>query len=199
MSSGLNVIALTGFRQVGKDFLLKSFIENHPELDIRRVSFSDELKVLANHIFPWLPVDIHPDIKDLPFEHPKNINGYTPRDIWKLIANDQTGICHVQPDVLVDLFKQSHFSSLQHEDLKGAIFVISDLRKLAEYELTKEVNCPIVRILEEGRNDVSKEDSVEREIPNFEAVAEFTNQKDPMSVLEFDALFMSLLQRFFGV
>ncbi|EKF9085103.1 adenylate kinase, partial [Vibrio cholerae] len=75
-------IAFMGVSGSGKDFLARYLIDEH---NFIRLSFSDQLKKLANHIYPWMEKDYSPEEKTLPInitlstgESIKN----TPRDIW---------------------------------------------------------------------------------------------------------------------
>ncbi len=186
------LVVMTGFKQVGKDYLLQRFTEHMKgKLEVRRLSFSDELKHIANHIFPWLPKDISPELKDIPFDHPKNKQGLTPREIWVLVANDKTGICFVQDDVLVDLFAKTQLPKSYEENV---LYVISDMRKIPEYELANLHKCKKVRIWMDSRKDVSKEDPVEAAIPTFEVDVEFTNHHDEASVEAFNLMMEGLIE-----
>jgi dephospho-CoA kinase len=54
-------IALMGVSGAGKDYLASYLIKNH---GVARFSFSDQLKRLAQLIYPWLELDYLPIIKE---------------------------------------------------------------------------------------------------------------------------------------
>lgn len=56
-------IAFMGRSGSGKDFLANYLISNH---EFIRLSFSDQLKKLANYIYPWIKKDYTPDEKMSP-------------------------------------------------------------------------------------------------------------------------------------
>ena len=188
----MKVLCLTGLRGVGKDFLTRALINDLHSTGVfaYRLSFSDELRLVCNYLFPWLPADISDDIKDLPFNHPKNVCGLTPRDIWKLVAHDVTGICSVQPDVLVDSFglRQLPVETVDNAD---SVFIVTDIRKLAEHKLAANRGFKIIRINPEVKPEHI--DEVEKLVGEFEVNAEFCNYKDEKSVTEFISLAKSLL------
>ncbi|MCR9758528.1 adenylate kinase, partial [Vibrio parahaemolyticus] len=75
-------IAFMGISGSGKDFLASYLISNH---NFIRLSFSDQLKRLANHIYPWMKKDYAPEEKTIPINITlstgESIN-HSPRDIW---------------------------------------------------------------------------------------------------------------------
>lgn len=182
-------LCLTGFRRVGKDHMTQALIAALGDKGITgiRLSFSDELRGVCNRLFDWLPAVIPEGIKDIPFDHPKNFRNLTPRDIWKLVADDETGICSVQPDVLVDLFKRNQFTSTEED----VVYIITDLRKQAEYKMVKENGIKLIRL--NPCNTPTQIDDVEKMIPLFEVDDEMTNHNDMKSVCEFLEISLGLL------
>jgi hypothetical protein len=75
-------IALMGVSGAGKDYLASYLIDNH---EFTRFSFSDQLKRLAQLIYPWLEVDYPPLVKEESLDI-KLPTGETikksPRQIW---------------------------------------------------------------------------------------------------------------------
>jgi hypothetical protein len=178
------VVVLTGLKRSGKDYMLKRAQEAFDlrGVEVIRLSFSDQLREICHYIFPWLPADIEESIKDVPFDHPKNIHRLTPREIWKRVADDNTGICSIQPEVLVDFFNEK-YSQILDDDEDHRVYIISDLRKLSEYELVKTAQFPIIRITDPAYNGPI--DDVEKLIPLFEVEAEVENHFEEKSVLQF--------------
>ena len=188
----MKVLCLTGLRGVGKDFLTSALIKNLrlSGIDAKRLSFSDELRLVCNHLFPWLPAAIPDEIKDIPFDHPKNVRNLTPRDIWKLVAHDETGICFVNPEVLVDSFEASQLPANTVSNI-DTVYIVTDIRKLAEHKLAVDRGFKIIRINPEEQP--SKIDSVERLIGSFNVDSDFYNFKDAKSVSEFITLAKKVL------
>ena len=73
-----SIIALTGRKYSGKDYLAVPLIE----ADFTRVSFSDQLKKIANRLYPWCKLDYPSDQKEIPIANHLNVNNLSPRDIW---------------------------------------------------------------------------------------------------------------------
>lgn len=165
-----NLICFTGRKRSGKDFLLKSLqqISGKP---VVRLSFSDEMRLLANKVYPWLPKEIDDSIKDIPFVHPSNPKGYTPREIW-IVVN---GLREVEDDILVKNFIRDQYPLVGQNPDK--LFVISDLRMPPEHAFINSIGCPIVKITRPDRSGI-KEDDVESYIDQIVPDYEFFNKFD---------------------
>lgn len=166
--NGVKIFAITGHKQVGKDTLIDRLVQemSFEGVEVHRLSFSDELRTIAHQVFPWLPLDPSPEVKDSPFNHPKNKGNMSPRDIWKRVADDETGICSIQEDVLVDKFLENQILSGQLNQTD--IYVIKDVRKQCEYNLVRECNIPIIRIENPPEMRPNSEDNVECLISGFD-------------------------------
>ncbi|EEJ1386094.1 AAA family ATPase, partial [Salmonella enterica subsp. arizonae] len=84
-------IAFMGVSGSGKDFLANYLISDHGFI---RLSFSDQLKKLANYIYPWMKKDYAPEEKMLPLNvslPTGELICHSPRDIW-LSLNSLRGI-----------------------------------------------------------------------------------------------------------
>lgn len=180
-----NVLALTGMKQSGKDFMIERLRERlQGRVEVIRLSFSDELRSVSHHLFPWCPLNPDNKEKDSPIEHPKNRNGLTPRDIWKIVAHDKTGICYVQDDVLLDMFVRNQLN----ESVMGnpnALYVISDMRKRVEWEMVNSNQFKMIRIMNPLCQRPTKEDDVEYLVRHFKVDAEVLNSRDAESVDRF--------------
>lgn len=180
-----NVLALTGMKQSGKDFMIERLRERlQGRVEVIRLSFSDELRSVSHHLFPWCPLNPDNKEKDSPIEHPKNRNGLTPRDIWKIVAHDKTGICYVQDDVLLDMFVRNQLN----ESIMGnpnALYVISDMRKRVEWEMVDSNQFKMIRIMNPLCQRPTKEDDVEYLVRHFKVDAEVLNSRDAESVERF--------------
>lgn len=180
-----NVLVLTGLKQSGKDYMIERLRERLcGERKVIRLSFSDELRTISHHLFPWCPLNPGNKEKDSPIVHPKNRHNLTPRDIWKIVAHDQTGICYVQDDVLLDLFVRNQLNPSNMVDSE-AIYVISDMRKRVEWEMAKGNSFKMIRIMNPLCQRPTKEDDVEYLVPHFKVDAEVLNSRDAASVERF--------------
>lgn len=188
------VLVLTGYKQVGKDHLFKS-LRDALNLKVLRLSFSDELRKLSHSIFDWLPENVPDALKDKPWPHPKNKNNLTPREIWKIVASDEHGVCFVQDDILTDKFIVNNWARLMDiDESEQVVYVITDLRKPTEYEFVKGCGFPIIRVNDPERVDPSQEDVVEQWISRFEVDHDLMYTKDDAGVREFLKLAESLLK-----
>jgi len=182
-NEGLMVLVLTGFKQSGKDYLTGRLAQAlKGKRKVVRLSFSDELRVISHYIFPWLPLAPDNEVKDRPFLHPKNKSEATPRQIWKMVADDKTGICAIQDDVLVDHFERNQLSMATDSSI---LYVVTDLRKVAEDALVERNGFKKIRILNPDSQRPMKEDDVEYNIPLFRVDGELMNERDERSVDQF--------------
>jgi len=178
------VLVITGFKQTGKDFMVEQLREKlSPFRKVIRLSFSDELRRITNHIFPWVPLSPGNVEKETPVETEKNIGNLSPRQIWKLVADDNTGICSVQEDVLVDHFMMNQLSEESLSD-PDALYVITDLRKICENVFVDKCGFKKLRIVNPEYHRPLVEDNVERYIPSFKVDHELLNMRDDSSIKE---------------
>ena len=139
------VIAFIAERKSGKDFLCDYLVANH---GATRLSFSDEVRTLAQKVFPWLPFFFSPETKDVPFIHENNPNGFTPREIWLWIGQ----VRNVQPKYFVQAFEEN-----QKADI-SKLNIITDFRTEDEYEFLMRHNIPIIKIIREDRTGIPPDD-----------------------------------------
>lgn len=158
------IISFMGEYRSGKDYLCDFLVKNY---GAHRLSFSDEVRRLAVKIFPWLPFDFDPSVKDLPFDHPQNPNGLTPRDIWLLVGK----VRDVTPNYFVDSFVYNQLTRVDENKLN----IITDFRTPQEWEFLKKYSIPVIKIQREDRSGIG---------PN--AFEEFVRQ-----FREYDALFIN--------
>lgn len=179
------VLALTGLKQSGKDYMIERLREHlSGKRKVVRLSFSDELRTVSHYLFPWCPLNPGNVEKDSPIDHPKNRHNLTPRDIWKIVAHDRTGICYVQDDVLLDMFVRNQLTSTVMND-PDAVYVISDVRKRVEWQMVTDKGFKMIRIMNPACQRPTKEDDVEYLIPHFKVDAEILNSRDDESVERF--------------
>lgn len=179
------VLVLTGLKQSGKDYMIERLRERlQGTRNVVRLSFSDELRAISHYLFPWCPLNPGNIEKDSPIDHPKNKHNLTPRDIWKIVAHDKTGICYVQDDILLDLFVRNQLSAENMADPE-AFYVISDMRKFVEWEMVSEKRFKMIRIMNPQDQRPTKEDDVEYLVQHFKVDAEVFNSRDSESVERF--------------
>lgn len=170
-----NLEFFTGRKRSGKDYCLQALMDDERgKRVVQRLSFSDELRRVANYIYPWLPQEIPDDAKDAPFRHPDNPNNFTPREIW-LHLGGTDGLRRVQPDLFLAFFKRFQLPLVEANP--GVHFIVSDLRTPQEYDWALSTRCPITRISKEDRTGIV-EDDIESFIDQMVVHKEFVNPFD---------------------
>lgn len=151
------MIAFTGERGSGKDYFCELL---QRECEVTRLSFSDELRILATKVFPFMELEYPPELKDKPLIHPENPNGLSPRDIWKTLD----AVRQVDPAYFVHRFCEGQFHKYvkmvpKDTNLKAvhpsSFSIITDLRTPAEYAFLKEWDIPIIKIELEDRSGLT--------------------------------------------
>lgn len=167
-----NLEFFTGRKRSGKDFCLEALIDSERgKRVIQRLSFSDELRRVANFIYPWLPVDIPDDKKDSPYIHPDNPWQFTPREIW-LHLGGESGLRRIQPDLFLSFFKRFQLPLVVANP--GVHYIVSDLRTPQEYDWALSTKCPITRISKANRSGII-EDKIEAFIDEMVVDYDFIN------------------------
>lgn len=179
------ILAFCGELKSGKDFLCSHLIENY---GATRLSFSDEVRRLAVQVFPWLPFDFDPAIKDLPYIHPKNPYGLTPRDIWLLIGK----VRDVDPKYFVDAFARFNFDDIAADDKK--LRIITDFRTPDEWEFLQYMDIPVIKI-ELASRDGLPSSAFEEFVRHFKQYdAKFINKLN--GTAEFDEFFREFYDKY---
>jgi dephospho-CoA kinase len=132
----MNKIALTGISGSGKDYVC-SILES--KYSYVRVSFSDQLKKICKHIFPWMKLDYAPIEKETPLNIQTEFGEYvnkTPRDIWLSL------------DILRQIDKNVFIRGFikEIEQLDNNNIVVSDIRTKEEYDLCIKLGFKVVFI-----------------------------------------------------
>lgn len=153
------IVAFTGERKSGKDYLTNVLVKTS---GATRLSFSDEVRYLTTEIFPWMPFDFHPKVKDEPFIHINNPNNLTPRDVWLLLGQ----VRNVDGDYFVKRFAKRREWEMKHGMSSSELYIITDLRTPQEYEIIKKYNIPIVKI-ELANRDGIMPDPFEKWVRDF--------------------------------
>jgi hypothetical protein len=180
------IVAFMGEYKSGKDFFCNHLTRTHGAI---RLSFSDEVRRLANQIFPWLPMDITPEQKDIPFIHEHNPNNLTPRQIWLTVGK----VRDVDPFYFVNQFVDSNECVFDHCFAPDNLYIITDFRTPQEYWLlSQDPPIPIIKIERESREGLPPSD-FEEYVRNFYGQnATFINRMNGTE--EFDEFFSQFMQ-----
>lgn len=180
------IIAFMGEYASGKDYFCEWLVKTQ---GAKRLSFSDEVRRLANQIFPWLPVDITPEQKDVPFVHPSNPQNLTPRQIWLTVGK----VRDVDPFYFVNKFEENHENIMDHCFAPDNLYIITDFRTPQEYWfLSQDPPIPIIKIMRESREGLPPSD-FEEYVRNFHGQnATFINRMNGTD--EFDEFFRQFMQ-----
>jgi hypothetical protein len=123
---------------VGKDYLASILVKEHNAV---RLSFSDEVRNLAQVMFPWFNAYMPDEQKDKVYEHPNNTTGATGRDII-LVAGK---VREVDSKYFVRAFIKNQMPAVIANPER--LYVITDFRTEDEYEeLLKPLDVPIIKV-----------------------------------------------------
>jgi hypothetical protein len=163
------IIAFMGEYASGKDYLCQHLVDKY---NAQRLSFSDEVRRLTQTIFPWMPFDFDPAVKDKPFIHPSNPHGLTPRDIWLLVGK----VRDVNPKHFVEQFARFNYENLiEAYEKPDRLYIITDFRTADEWDFIQKYQIPVIKIEREDRTGLvpsAFEDFVRR-FKEYDAI--FTN------------------------
>jgi hypothetical protein len=179
------ILSFLGERKSGKDYLCDFLVREYGAV---RLSFSDEVRHLAVKVFPWLPFDFDPSVKDLPFVHEKNPNNLTPRQIWVDVIGK---VRNVTPNYFVEAFEERNKVPLQQMHRTDRLYLITDFRTPQEWVFLKKYKIPVIKIVREDRTGIPPdafEDYV-RQFTDYNAV--FKNRLNGTS--EFNRFFKDFL------
>lgn len=172
------MIVLTGVKGAGKDTLANVVLD---KLD--RYAFGDMHKRMCSSVIPWLDDDYTSEEKDSLILR----NGMTPREIWKMMNVVTEIYPRINVHKLEDLLTERDYSTS-----KGVI--ITDLRKIEEYEWVRDKNATIIRITDvselPSNVDLDDDDIFTAWV---DADIEFYNDKTPQSLIDFGLLIDRIL------
>ncbi|PCE68815.1 adenylate kinase [Salinivibrio sp. YCSC6] len=145
-------IAFMGVSGSGKDFLARYLIDEH---DFIRLSFSDQLKELANHIYPWMEKDYFPEEKTLPINITLSTGEsikHTPRDIWLHLNK----LREIEDRIFIRMLSEE-LINLEERYKENQNIIITDIRSNDEFIWCKN-NGFIVIYIERSNNNYEKYD-----------------------------------------
>ncbi|SPZ54541.1 Uncharacterised protein [Serratia quinivorans] len=140
-------IAFMGRSGSGKDFLANYLISNH---DFIRLSFSDQLKKLANYIYPWMKKDYTPDEKMSPLNlalPTGDLISHSPREIW-LSLDKLRGI---EEKIFIRMLSEE-LKLLEDDGESNKKIIITDIRSNEEFAWCKNNKFTIVHIERKNNN-----------------------------------------------
>lgn len=169
MSGYNNLEFFCGRKRSGKDFCVAGLIEDVGGI---RLSFSDELRYVAHDIYPWCPVFPSDAEKDVPINHPDNVRGLTPRQIWLHLGSPE-GLRYVQPDLFLAAFIRNQLPRVIANPQQK--FFVTDVRTPEEYAWVKSIKGVLTRISRPDREGIV-EDKIEEFIDQMEVDFEYVHK-----------------------
>ncbi|AUY15728.1 MULTISPECIES: hypothetical protein [Serratia] len=140
-------IAFMGISGSGKDFLSNYLISNH---EFIRLSFSDQLKKLANYIYPWMKKDYTPDEKMSPLNltlPTGDFISYSPREIW--LSLDK--LRKIEEKIFIRMLSEE-LKLLENDGESKKNIIITDIRSNEEFAWSKNNQFTIVHIERQNNN-----------------------------------------------
>ncbi|WP_100774712.1 adenylate kinase [Klebsiella pneumoniae] len=140
-------IAFMGISGSGKDFLANYLISNY---EFVRLSFSDQLKKLANHIYPWMEKDYSPEKKTLSLNialPTGDFINHSPRDIW--LSLDK--LREIEEKIFIRMLSEE-LKVLEENEGTNKNIIITDIRSNEEFAWCKNNQFTIVHIERENNN-----------------------------------------------
>ncbi|WP_217525770.1 adenylate kinase [Vibrio metschnikovii] len=143
-------IAFMGVSGSGKDFLARYLIDEH---NFIRLSFSDQLKKLASHIYPWMEKDYLPEEKTLPINITLSTGEsikHTARDIWLHLNK----LREIEDRIFIRMLSEE-LINLEERYKETQNIIITDIRSNEEFIWCKN-NGFIVIYIERSNNHYEK-------------------------------------------
>ncbi|WP_217538374.1 adenylate kinase [Vibrio metschnikovii] len=143
-------IAFMGVSGSGKDFLARYLIDEH---NFIRLSFSDQLKKLASHIYPWMEKDYLPEEKTLPINITLSTGEsikHTARDIWLHLNK----LREIEDRIFIRMLSEE-LINLEERYKETQNIIITDIRSNEEFIWSKN-NGFIVIYIERSNNHYEK-------------------------------------------
>lgn len=140
-------IAFMGISGSGKDFLANYLISNK---NFIRLSFSDQLKKLANYIYPWMAKDYAPEEKTLPLNitlSTGDLISHSPRGIW--LSLDK--LREIEDKIFIRMLS-GELRLLEGNGEANKNIIITDIRSNEELAWCKNNQFTIVHIERKSNN-----------------------------------------------
>jgi hypothetical protein len=144
-------IAFMGISGSGKDFLANYLICKY---GFTRLSFSDQLKKLANYIYPWMEKDYPSEKKSLPLNislSTGELISYSPRDIWLSLNM----LREIEEKIFIRMLSEELNLLESNSTVNEKRIIITDIRSNEEFIWCKNNQFTVIYIEREG-NDYEK-------------------------------------------
>lgn len=162
ISKPANLVSLCGERRVGKDYLAQALVERH---GAKRLSFSDEVRDLAQTVFSWFDAYMPDEQKDKTYEAPENFHRVTGRDILLHAGRARD----IDPEYFVRRFVANQLKSVYENP--DVLHIITDFRTPDEYNsFLKPMGVPIIKIVRMGGPPTSEFEMYIKEFPHYDWV-----------------------------
>lgn len=158
----MTVLALTARSESGKDFLTNYNIN---ELGYTRVSFNDQIKKLANQLYPWCDLDYPSKLKNIPIQHDANVLGLSPREIWRSLDV----LCNTDPLLYIN----TAIVEAKRIISNGGDVIFPEIRKDVEMEAVRSLGATVIKITAPVMTDRTDENIIDE----FEVDYTFKNIK----------------------
>ncbi|WP_340618325.1 adenylate kinase [Xenorhabdus entomophaga] len=179
-------IAFMGVSGSGKDFLADYLISNH---NFIRLSFSDQLKKLANYIYPWMEKDYPPEEKMLPLNITlptgESIH-HSPRDIWLNLNN----LRNIEEKIFIRMLSEEIKFLEENGKIKKNI-IITDIRSNEEFLWCKNNHFTVVYINRKD-NDYENYD-IDKHISENKTKADYQFNNDIIGINKFKSFLEEVL------
>ncbi|HGG1311330.1 TPA: adenylate kinase [Yersinia enterocolitica] len=145
-------IAFMGISGSGKDFLANYLVSNHGFI---RLSFSDQLKKLANYIYPWMEEDYTPEKKMLPLNitlPTGDFISHSPRDIWLSLNK----LREIEEKIFIRMLSKE-LVILEENGKANKSIIITDIRSNEEFAWCKKNQFTIIYIERKNNNYIKYE------------------------------------------
>ena len=176
-----NKIALMGISGAGKDYIANHLIK---EFEYYRFSFSDQLKIIATMIYPWLETDYPPLVK----EDSLNITLSTgeritksPRDIWLHLNS----LRDVEKNIFIRMLQEE----IANFNDKNKNILISDIRSEDEFQWCSSNGFKIIHV--KANKKIYKSYSIDSKISEMASKADFIFENNFNGLNEFDLFYQN--------
>ncbi len=181
-------IAFMGVSGSGKDFLSSYLIDNH---NFIRLSFSDQLKRLSKHIYPWMETDYPPEKKSssLNISLPTGeFITHSPRDIW--LNLDSLRI--IEEKIFIRMLSEEMKAIDKNNEINTNI-IITDIRSNSELQWCQENNFIIIYI--SRKNNKYKEYDIDKHVIENRKKADYQFENDSNDLTKFKSFLEEVLCR----
>lgn len=179
-------IAFMGASGSGKDYIAGYLISNH---NYTRFSFSDQLKKLANYIYPWLDIDYPPESKAIPLNKKLStgeIINATPREVWLHL----NCLREIENKIFIRMLSKE-IDKFSRSNSYCENVIITDIRSTEELFWCKENRFTIIHIEREDNNYEKYE--IDKYILENKELSDYTFKNNYIGIDEFKSFFQRII------